>query len=85
MDEWGRDRWFDLGYRHLLVASEYDGREFHTTDDDVAHNATRQGYVERRYGWRFVIGTRERIIGDDDSFEQELGALLGLIPRPRSW
>lgn len=85
VDEWGSDRWFDLGYRHLLVASEYDGREFHTTDDDTAQDATRRGYFERRFGWRFVIGTRERIIGDDASFEQELGALLGLVPRPRTW
>ncbi|TNC49715.1 hypothetical protein [Mumia zhuanghuii] len=85
VDEWGRDRYFDLGYRHLLVASEYDGREFHTTDEDRAHDAARRSSFERRYGWRFVIGTRERIIGTDTSFEQELGALLGMTPRLRTW
>ncbi|KAA1425109.1 hypothetical protein FE697_004325 [Mumia zhuanghuii] len=85
LDEWGRDRYFDLGYRHLLIASEYDGREHHTTDDDTDHDSERRGYFERRYGWRFVIGTRERIFGTDPAFEYELGTLLGMSPRPRTW
>ncbi|QMW66687.1 hypothetical protein H4N58_01555 [Mumia sp. ZJ1417] len=85
VDEWGRDRYFDMGYRELLIASEYDGREFHTTDAAKAHDVGRRGYFEKRYGWRFVIGTRERIFGEDTAFERELGALLGITPQPRRW
>ncbi|MGH1561159.1 hypothetical protein [Mumia sp. DW29H23] len=85
VDELGRNRYFDMGYRELLVASEYDGREFHTTDEAKARDADRRGYFERRFGWRFVLGTKERILGKDPAFENELGAILGITPRSRRW
>ncbi|MGH3425226.1 MAG: hypothetical protein ACRDO8_10880 [Nocardioidaceae bacterium] len=85
VDEFGRDRYFDMGYREQLVASEYDGREFHTAEEDTTHDRDRRSYFERRYGWRFSIGRRESIFGDDTTFETELGSMLGIEPRPRRW
>ncbi|ACQ79998.1 conserved hypothetical protein [Beutenbergia cavernae DSM 12333] len=81
----GVPRFFDMAYEELLIASEYDGREFHTADTDVEHDERRRAYFERRFGWRFNIGTSERIFGQDPSFEMELGEMLRREPRPRSW
>lgn len=86
LDGNGIPRWFDLAYPELLIASEYDGREFHTTDHDREHDRTRRAYFEHRFGWRFSIGTRESIFGADPSFEVELGRMYGREPLlPRSW
>ncbi|PJJ55874.1 hypothetical protein CLV56_0073 [Mumia flava] len=85
VDEYGNDRYFDLGYRQHLVAAEYDGREFHTTESDRDHDAVRREYFARRYGWRFVVGTRETVFGKDDAFEREIGELLGIATMPRQW
>ncbi|MBW9207433.1 hypothetical protein KV097_15935 [Mumia sp. zg.B17] len=84
-DAWGRDRRFDMGYLHLLLAAEYDGREFHTGADSARHDEERRTYFERRYGWRFVIGTRETIFGTDPAFELAIGELLGITPLARRW
>jgi hypothetical protein len=37
VDEMARDRYIDMGYRRLLIANEYDGREFHRSDGDRGH------------------------------------------------
>lgn len=85
IDDFGRDRYFDMGYRELLIASEYDGREFHTLAEDLEHDVERREYFERRYGWRFVIGMRETIFGKGTGLEDQLGMLLEMTPRPRRW
>lgn len=85
VDDMGRSFFLDLPYPELLIATEFDGREFHTADEHRVHDGGRRGYLTDLYGWRWVIGTRERIFGADTSFEDELGALLGITPRPRTW
>lgn len=85
VDHFGRERWLDLAYPQLHIGMEYDGREFHTDEFDRAHDEDRRDYLSDVLGWRFVIGTRERIFGEDTRFERELGALLGMTPRPRFW
>lgn len=85
-DEEGNARYFDHAYPELLIAVEYDGREFHTARADRDHDWARRSYFERRYGWRFVIAGKERIFGSDPAFEIELGQLYGRKPYlPRSW
>lgn len=74
-----------MAYDEFRVASEYDGREFHTSDSDRASDDARRLDLERRLGWRFNIGTYERLFGTSPEFEIELGALLGLTPKPRTW
>jgi len=85
IDDFGRSYFIDLPYPELLVGTEYDGREFHTDELHRAHDGGRRSYLSDLYGWRWVIGNRERIFGSDTSFEDELGHLLGIRPIPRWW
>lgn len=85
VDAYGRERWVDLGYEHLKIAMEYDGREFHTDDVDVEHDDSRRRYLSDVLSWRFVVARKEGIFGTDTSFEDELGGLLHIAPRPRFW
>lgn len=85
IDDFGRSYFIDLPYPELLIGSEYDGREFHTDDLHRAHDDERRGYLSDLFGWRWVIGNRERIFGTDTSFEDELGDLLGIKPIARWW
>jgi hypothetical protein len=85
VDDFGREMRIDLPYPELLVGTEYDGREFHTDEMHRALDGDRRAYLSDVYGWQWVIGTRERIFGSDTSFEDELGALLGMTPIARWW
>ncbi|MGA8987315.1 type IV toxin-antitoxin system AbiEi family antitoxin [Aeromicrobium sp.] len=85
IDEFGRPFYIDLPYPELLVGTEFDGREFHTDEMHRAHDRERRDYLTDVYGWRWVIGNRQRIFGDDTSFEYELGELLGIKPLSRWW
>lgn len=85
VDDFGRSYFIDLPYPELLIGTEYDGRQFHTDREHVTHDQERREYLSDVYGWRWVIGTYARIFGGDTSFEDELGALLGIKPIPRWW
>lgn len=85
IDDFGRQLRIDLPYPDLLIGTEFDGREFHTDAAHRAHDDDRRAYLSEVYGWEWVIGTRERIFGSDTSFEDELGALLGMAPLTRWW
>jgi len=85
VDDFGRSFFIDLPYPELLIGTEFDGREFHTDGHHQAHDRERRDYLRDLYGWRWVIGARDRIFGTDASFEQELGALLGIQPLARWW
>jgi hypothetical protein len=74
-----------MAYEGLLTASEYDGREFHTAESDRASDQARRSDLAGRLGWRFSIGTYERIFGSSTAFEDELGGFLGQAPLPRTW
>lgn len=81
----GREYWLDTAYVAARVAAEYDGREFHSDDDDVEHDSGRRERLNHDLAWQFVIATFERIFGEDDAFERELGSHLGVSVRPRTW
>lgn len=85
VDDFGRSYFIDLPYPDLLIGSEYDGREFHTDEHHRTHDRERRDYLSDLYGWRWIIGNRERIFGPDTSFEDELGELLGIVPISRWW
>lgn len=85
VDEYGRSFFIDLPYPDLLIGTEFDGRDFHTASHDRLHDQERRDFLSRAHGWRWVVGTRERIFGDDTSFEHELGQLLGIQPLSRWW
>jgi len=86
VDSLGRRRFLDHAYPEVKVGSEYDGREFHTADEHVLHDMARREFLTQAHGWRWVNADRSRIFGTDTSFEEELGALLGIRPLlPRRW
>ena len=85
VDDFGRSFFIDLPYPERLIASEYDGSEFHTAVPHRMKDHDRRDYLTQMYGWRWVIGTRPRIFGSDTSFEDELGELLGIKPLARWW
>ncbi len=76
----------DNGYSRVKVGVEYDGREFHTEDDDKEHDEKRRGYLEDTRGWRLCVATREDIFGESPAFEIQVGAWIGIPPQlPRRW
>lgn len=85
VDDFGRSRYLDLAYPEVLIGSEFDGREFHTDELHREHDQERRMHLTDVYGWRWVLGTRERLFGKDLSFERELGDLLGIEPLARRW
>lgn len=85
VDDFGRELRIDLPYPELLIATEYDGREFHSDASHRDQDRARRDYLSDVYGWTWIIGTRERIFGADTSFEDELGQLLGMRPLARWW
>ncbi len=84
-DSHGIERRLDMAYEESGVATEYDGREFHTADRDRAGDADRREDLAFIGGWRFVLGTYERVFGTTPDFEHELGDLLQISPLPRFW
>ena len=85
VDHYGSRFILDLAYPEVLIGSEYDGREFHTDRRDRAHDEDRRAHLTDLYGWRWENADRGRIFGSDTSFEMNLGNLLGIEPRSRSW
>ncbi|PRZ41729.1 hypothetical protein CLV47_10888 [Antricoccus suffuscus] len=76
----------DMGYKSLRIASEYDGKEFHTSTADREHDEQRRDYLHELEGWRFVVGDKRKILGPDAGFELCLGKWLDIEPRlPRMW
>jgi hypothetical protein len=84
-DSRGVIRRFDMAYEQFRVAPEYDGREDHTAVGDQEFDEDRRDDFRRRLGWRFPIGTYERVFGQNPAYDLELGAMIGRDPLPRRW
>jgi hypothetical protein len=86
VDHLGNTFFLDHAYPEILVGVEFDGRTFHTDEDDVLHDSSRRGRLTDLFGWRWAVARRESIFGADTTFEEKLGALLGIPPLlPRRW
>jgi len=77
--------WLDLALIEWKVATEYDGREFHTEDDDTLHDDKRRRYFRTVHGWRIAVARREDIFGTCTDFESQVGEWIGREPLPRIW
>ncbi len=84
-DSFGVVRRLDMAYEEVRAAAEYDGREFHTVTTDRSADQSRREDLSYLGGWRFSLGTYERVFGTSPALDYELGAYLGLEPRPRTW
>ena len=76
----------DHAYPLLRIGIEYDGAEFHDHEDDKGRDAMKREYLRQTLGWRIIENRKDGILGEDDSFEREVGEYLGLVPQlPRLW
>ena len=53
----------DLAYPWLKICVEYDGEEFHTSDEQREHDRRRRRWL-RDNGWIVIVVTRESFAGD---------------------
>jgi hypothetical protein len=75
-------RWrLDLGYRERKVGIEYDGEEYHSTDEQLAHDLRRRLDLERSFGWTVIGFTKGHVLGPSMDLELAVGELLSMTPR----
>jgi very-short-patch-repair endonuclease len=75
----------DLAYPGIQLAMEYDGRAYHSHEQDRKHDAERRDLLTDAYGWRVEPATKEDVLGPDPAFEMRIGKYLGMAPLPRMW
>ena len=63
--------WLDMGLPEIRFAAEYDGEEFHGTDDEV-HDSERRQWISAAEGWIIVVARRANVFGQ----RQDVHALL---------
>ena len=83
VDKGRRTAYLDLGYEDAKVGCEYDGREVHTLDEDVARDRDRRTWLREVLDWRIAIARKETTFGMEPSYEVEVAHWLGLTPLPR--
>ena len=78
----GCPRWrLDLGFVEFKAGGEYDGEEFHSTDEQIAHDEYRREDCLRRFGWTVLGFTKSLVLGPSMQLEYALGEVLSLTPR----
>jgi hypothetical protein len=75
----------DLAYAELKIAVEYDGEEFHSSDEDQAADSARREAL-RRAGWIVIVVRKDGFSGASrDKWIQELkDALAERLPERRT-
>lgn len=82
VDEHGREVFYlDLGVRDLRFAVEYDGEEFHSSDEDVDHDRRRRRWIEENHGWIIKVVRKENVFGRARDIEEIL--VLGVAEARR--
>jgi hypothetical protein len=71
----------DLGWEDRKIAVEYDGQEFHSTQEQLAHDRRRRDVLEDLYGWQVLAVGSGHVFGRSLALERGIGELLGLAPR----
>jgi hypothetical protein len=73
LDDSGREIYYlDLGVRELRFACEYDGAEFHSSDDDRAHDRQRRTWIEDNRDWIIEVVRKENVFGANRDVERIL-------------
>jgi hypothetical protein len=75
----------DLAYAQVRIAIEYDGEEFHSSDEDQDADEVRRAAL-RRAGWIVIVVRKDGFSGPArDSWTQELRTALNeRLPERRS-
>ena len=75
----------DFAYEKKKIAVEYDGEEWHSTDDQAAYDYERRRYLMKR-GWRFLTVRRGDFIDvEQERWLAELKYLLNTTYDPYRW
>ncbi len=60
----GREVFYiDIGLEELLFGAEYDGEEFHSSDEDEEHDDSRRDWLARRRGWAIEVFRKDGVYG----------------------
>src|SRR4051794_29294706 len=65
--------WIDLGVEELRYGCEYDGAEFHGSDQE-AHDRARRADLRDRFGWDVDAARRHNVFGPTRDVEEMLHA-----------
>ena len=72
-DARGREIYYlDLGVRALRFAVEYDGEEFHSSEDHADHDKRRRDWIEQNHGWVIEPVRRNNVFGPTRDIERIL-------------
>lgn len=66
----------DLAYPHARVAIEYDGHDFHTSDEQKKADEARRRWL-RDHGWTVIVLTKDSF--DADALAAWLGELRAAL------
>jgi hypothetical protein len=66
--------WLDMGLEELFFAAEYDGEEWHTSDEQVDHDDRRRARLSRHHGWRIEVFRRQHVYGPTQDADVRLRA-----------
>jgi hypothetical protein len=66
----------DLGLEEVKYAAEYDGEEWHSSDEQRRHDRKRRGWLDRENGWTISPVRKHSIFGQHQDIEQVLWAGL---------
>ena len=72
----GHDYRLDLGCEELHYAAEYDGVEFHTSDEDRKHDSDRREAIREDLGWRIDVFDKKAVYGQHADVDARLRAGL---------
>ena len=76
----------DLGYPGLRLGFEYDGQEFHESNEQRARDVLRRDDLARRFDWTVYGFGRGEVLGREPTVELAIGELIGREPiLPRRW
>lgn len=68
LQEWA----LDVGVDGLFFAVEYDGREFHDSEEAQLHDADRRDWIRRNTPWTIEVVRAENLFGPSADFEARL-------------
>jgi hypothetical protein len=72
-DDAGREIYYlDLGVPELRFACEYDGAEFHSSEEDREHDRVRRSWIEEHRGWIIEVVRKENVFGQARDVERIL-------------
>lgn len=74
----GSSYFLDIGLGDVMLGCEYDGEDFHSSPDQVAHDRARRLWI-RRQGWALEEFRREHVFGRQQAIEAHLRATYAAL------